>query len=109
MEDGGKGGYEDRSNVTGMVDALQVSRSDGAAIWDKYICGEGGHFKINRVIPSSGSHNDCREDTLTYDGRRVGISLSGQHTRYHRVLANQGIHPAEAGHLHQNGGLPDHI
>ena len=56
--DGGKVGDKDRIDSVGAGGALQASRSEGAAIWDQYMGGDGGHIKITIGIPLSGSQKD---------------------------------------------------
>ena len=52
--DGGEGGDEDGRNGVDVGDALQGSISDGAAIWEQYLGGDGGHVKSTRGITSLG-------------------------------------------------------
>ena len=75
--DGGGGGGEDEVNGVGAGYSLQVSCSVGVVIWESGLGGDRVHDKSTGVIPSSGRDNDCRDDAMSYDDRRVGVAPDG--------------------------------
>ena len=68
-----------------------------------------GNAKSNRGIPSSAINMDFEDDGAVYYGQRVGVSLSGRHTKDHRYFVNKGIYTSEVGHRFEAGVMLAHI
>ena len=101
----------DKDGVNGVVpwDAIYISGTDCATIWERKLGGDGRDVELVGRFPSSDGLLDHGNDGSAYEGRRVGVSPGGWYDGGSGDMANQGIHPEATGKHHGTSVLLENL